>query len=172
MEQGFVHIYFGDGKGKTTAALGLALRCAGRGFRVGYTAFLKNGDSGEFLQSLPFTVFKPGCKTDFWCRMNEVQRREVSAESAERLEYVFEKADSQSYDMLVLDEVLDAAEVGCITYERLAELLSGRKKGLEVVMTGRRAPQILCDAADYITEMKNIKHPYSRGIAARKGIEL
>ena len=172
MEGGYIHAYYGNGKGKTTAALGLALRCAGRGFKVGYTAFLKSFDSGEFIAELPFHVFKNGGVTGFWKDFSDDKRRNVAIISKELLDEVFFHAAKENYDMIVLDEALNAVEAGALSEEYLLKLLNNRPKGLEVVLTGRNITDAILDISHYVTEMKQIKHPYHSGTEARIGIEM
>ena len=155
MEQGLVHIYCGDGKGKTTCAFGLALRCAGTGAQVRIAQFLKSGDSGEVTAMQQFDNVellraKQGSKFTF--QMNAAEKAQAARSHTQLLRQAF--ADTQHLRMLVLDEIMAAC-----TPE------------LEVVLTGRNPPQALLDLADYITEMKKIRHPYDKGITARRGIE-
>ncbi len=169
---GLVHIYCGGGKGKTTAALGLAARCAGSGRRVLLAQFLKDGRSSEFaalahvpgLETLPQTrVF------GFTWTLTPEEREEAKGYYGALLEEAFRRGGEA--DLLVLDEALGACAAGLLEEARLLELLAGRPEGLEVVLTGRDPSQALLDAADYVTEMRPIKHPYERGVPARPGIE-
>ena len=172
MQQGLIHIYCGDGKGKTTASLGLALRAAGRGLRVLYVQFFKDGSSSEFalLEGLPrITFLRPARSFGFYWTLSEEERAEARRFYADHLERAI--ALSADYDLLVLDEAMSACSTGVIDEERLLRFLREKPAGLEVVLTGRNPSEAMCAAADYITEMCKKKHPYDRGIPARAGIE-
>jgi len=165
-----LHIYTGDGKGKTTAALGLALRARGRGIQVLWTSFLKDYDSGEFLLPLPFTVHRGVPVTGFWPMLTEGERAEIAAEHTRRLQQVFEQARQKGYGMLVLDEALGALSCGALELPLLLRLL-GNARQLDVVLTGRDAPPQLLERADYVSRIQPEKHPYAAGQQARPGIE-
>ena len=169
---GLIHIYCGDGKGKTTAALGLALRAAGSGRRVLLLQFFKDGKSSEFtaLAHVPRIEVVPQTRAfGFSWTLSEEERAEARAYYSGLLEEAFRK--SADFDLLVLDEAMSACTTEAIDEAHLLALLAEKPVELEVVLTGRNPSQALMDAADYVTEMKKRKHPYERGIAARKGIE-
>lgn len=169
---GLIHIYCGDGKGKTTAALGLALRCAGSGRRVLLLQFFKDGKSSEFtaLEHVPGIEVVPQTRSfGFSWTLSEEEKREARAYYTGLLEDAFTKAGG--FDLLVLDEAMSACTTGMIGEARLLELLEQKPDGLEVVLTGRNPGQALLERADYVTEMKLIKHPFQRGVPAREGIE-
>ena len=169
---GLIHIYCGDGKGKTTAALGLALRAAGSGKKVLLLQFFKDGKSSEFaaLAHVPEIETVPQTRTfGFSWTLSEKEKKEARAYYSGLLEDAFRRAGA--FDLLVLDEAMSACTTGMIDEARLLALLAEKPAELEVVLTGRNPSQALVDASDYVTEMKKVKHPYERGIAARKGIE-
>lgn len=165
-----LHIYHGDGKGKTTAAMGLALRMAGRGKRVVVAQFLKGEDSGERLalarmpgvELLPL----PGC-LPFTFQLTEQQREEEQQRYASMLGHLSKLAPQA--DLMVLDEVCDAIDCGLVELEDVLNLL-GRCSG-EVVLTGRQGQWSLLLRADYVTRMGKEKHPFDRGVEAREGVE-
>lgn len=172
MEQGLIHIYCGDGKGKTTCAFGLALRCAGNGYPVRIVQFLKGGETGEVtamqrMQNVTLLRAKQGTKFTF--QMNDEEKAQARREHSALLEAAF--ANTDGLRMLVLDEIMAACSTGMVAEERLLALLKQKPEQLEVVMTGRNPSEQLLALADYVTEMKKIRHPYDRGIAARRGIE-
>lgn len=170
--RGLIHIYCGDGKGKTTAAIGLAVRAAGSGKKVLLLQFFKDGKSSEFsaLAHVPGIETVPQTRTfGFSWTLTPEEKEEARSYYAGLLEEAFRRAGG--FDLLVLDEAMSACTTGMIDEARLLALLAGKPAELEVVLTGRNPSQALLDAADYVTEMKKIKHPYERGIAARKGIE-
>lgn len=168
-----MHIYWGDGKGKTTAAFGLALRAAGRGKRVVVAQFLKGEDSGErrSMEYVPHVLLLPlPRQIKFVFQMDPVERAECESDCVKLLRDGVMLAEKDS--LLVLDEVLGALETDMLCLEEVLSCLEELPEGCEVVLTGRRAPQALLDRADYITEMTPHRHPYERGVAAREGIEF
>ncbi len=170
MPAGLVQVYTGNGKGKTTAALGLAVRAAGRGFSVFIGQFMKGVQYGE----LAIEKFTDGLVrihqfgTDSLIHTaNENDRRLARA----GLETCREAVQSGDYDICVLDEVNIAIHMGLLDVKPVVELVKNRPESVELVLTGRYAPQEILDLADLITEMKEIRHPYQKGIPAREGIE-
>lgn len=170
---GLIHIYCGNGKGKTTSATGLAVRVAGFDKRVVFCQFFKNGTSSE-LKSLEklenITVLS--CKKSYglYCNMDEEEKREAEKDYGELLERALSKAENA--DLLVLDEAVSSCNHKMISEERLLDYLKNKPKNLEVVLTGRNPSEKLLGMADYVTEMNKIKHPYDNGTPARKGIEF
>lgn len=171
---GLIHIYCGDGKGKTTAAAGLAIRAAGAGKQVLFVQFFKNGSSSEMriLEQLP-QVKTDVCKAHFgfYKRMDEATRQKAARAYTALLEDTLTMART-GVDLLVLDEVISACNHGMVPEDRLLAFLTEKPGQLEVVLTGRGPSQALLTLADYVTEMKKRKHPYDRGIPARRGIEF
>ena len=170
MREKLIHIYYGDGKGKTTAAVGLAYRAANRGKRVLFTAFLKGRDSGEFLNDGPFEIDKFDFCNKFWNDLSAGEKLKASDEAKNRLDSLESKIDD--YDMVVLDEFLDAVCCGCIDRKYALAFLNNIYDRCEIVITGHAEIQEIFDKADYITEMRKVKHPYDRGIVGRCGIEF
>jgi cob(I)alamin adenosyltransferase len=176
MELGLIHIYCGDGKGKTTAAMGLGMRAAGREKKVLLTQFLKSNKTGE-LKSIEklneFFHFYEGepAKKFIW-NMNEEEIKEIKEEHTERFKVVTQKAIDESYDLLILDEIIATINNNLVPLELVVEFLKNKPTDLEVVMTGRDPKQELVDLADYVSEIKAIKHPFEKGIPSRVGIEV
>jgi cob(I)alamin adenosyltransferase len=169
-QKGLIQIYTGEGKGKTTAALGLALRAAGRGMRVCFIQFCKGETSGEhlFVSKFPaFDILRPSESNCF--RTPDAQ---LQAEASQTLLLAEEKMLSGKYDLLVLDEINIAVWRGFISIQQVLDLLDKKPASLELVLTGRYAPEELIQRADLVTEMKLIKHNFQQGIPARKGIEF
>ena len=170
---GRIHLYCGDGKGKTTAAVGLCIRAAGAGARVVFTQFFKTGTSSELqiLRQLPqVQVVEPAHPHHRFAKMDEAERQLAKQEYTALLE----QARAAAWDgagLWVLDEAVSACIHGMIQTQRLVELLRTRPDGLEVVLTGRNPDRTLVDLADYVTQMQKIKHPYDQGVGARRGIE-
>jgi len=171
MKKGYVQVYTGDGKGKTTAALGLALRASGRGLRVYIGQFMKGRMYGErtALEGNDRIVLEP--YGDPKC----IRREEVTAEHVERarrgLARAREAMESGRYDVIVLDEANVAVWFGLLETADLLDFLDRRPEGVEVILTGRKAPPEVIERADLVTEMREVKHYYREGIAAREGIE-
>ena len=169
---GLIHIYCGDGKGKTTAAVGLALRSAGAGNRVVFTQFFKDGSSSEIplLRKIPnVTVLHAKTVGGFWKRMTAEQQAQASRDYTELFRTACENA--KNADLLVLDEMISACNHGAVSEKAVLEFLRNKPETLEVVLTGRNPSDALLALADYVTEMKKVKHPFDRGVLARKGIE-
>lgn len=170
MEQtGLVHLYYGDGKGKTTAAMGLALRALGSGKRVVVLQFLKGGQSGEIplLEQLGVKIYRGKAGQKFVFQMNDAEKAETRALQNANLA----AAMAEPADLLILDEAGSAWELDMADKALLQQAVLQRPAGQECVLTAHAAPQWMLDAADYVTEMKCLRHPYQKGIAARKGIE-
>lgn len=169
---GLVHIYCGDGKGKTSAAAGQAIRAAGRGWRVVIARFLKTDDSGEVevLKRIPGIRVIPCRKTfGFTFTMDSQIKQEAAAYYRE----LFREASALSAeaDLLVLDEIMAAMNNGMVSEDTVAVFLESRPENLEVILTGRDPSERILGLADYVSEIRKIKHPFDQGISARKGIE-
>ena len=169
---GLVHVYTGNGKGKTTAAMGLGFRAVGRGLNVIMLQFLKPPKGyGEHMaaEMLPgFTIEPMG--SDHMCG-REVTKEQDLEDTRRGLARAEEVLTSGEYDLVILDEAINSIRLGLLTPQTLIELLERRAPHTEVVLTGRGVPQEVIDYADLVTEMTLIKHPFDKGIGARKGIE-
>lgn len=171
---GLIHIYCGDGKGKTTAAVGLAVRCAGRGNKVLLVQFLKSRDSGELysLAKLPdIEVMRGKESKKFTFQMNEEEKHALLMEHNKMFEQVLAKIKNGGYSLLILDEVIGALNAKVFEMPKLIEFLRHKPENLEVVLTGRNPAPELVEIADYVSEMRKVKHPMDKGIMAREGIE-
>lgn len=176
MELGLIHIYCGDGKGKTTAAMGLGMRAAGREKKVLLTQFLKSNKTGE-LNSIEklnefFHFFEGKPANKFIWNMNEKEIEELRQEHTERFKVVTQKAVDETYDLLILDEIIATVNNNLVPLKMVVEFLKNKPEGLEVVMTGRGPKEELINLADYVSEIKAIKHPFEKGIPSRVGIEV
>lgn len=167
---GLVHLYWGEGKGKTTAAMGLALRSLGAGRRVVIVQFLKGRQTGEIplLEQLGARVLRGKAGLKFSFQMNEEEKAETKALQTENLRRALE-CDA---DLLVLDEACAAWQTELVDRELLRQAALDRPQGREVVLTGRNPPDWMREAADYSTEMKCHRHPFEQGVPAREGVEF
>lgn len=172
-ELGLVHVYTGEGKGKTTAALGLALRAWGHGLRVCVIQFLKVGeDYGEVLALRKIggiDVYQFG--SDHLIFEGEQSDEDIEL-AARGLNMASDILCSYDYDVLILDEINVAMYFGLLKVDDVIGMMHDRKEGVEVIMTGRHCPKEVLDAADLVTIMMAEKHPYESGVMARKGIEF
>ena len=171
-QDGLIQIYTGDGKGKTTAALGLALRACGQGAKVAIIQFMKGWEHyGELsaVKLLPNVTFVQTGRPDYVYRGKEEPKDFQEAERG--LALASEVASSGEYDLLILDEIIVALDYKLIPLCDVLTLLDSKPNSLEIVLTGRSAPKELTEKADLVTEMKEIKHPYQKGLQGRRGIE-
>ncbi|MEK6899041.1 MAG: cob(I)yrinic acid a,c-diamide adenosyltransferase [Nanoarchaeota archaeon] len=175
---GFVQVFWGNGKGKTTSALGTALRACGNGYRVHLIQFMKNGASsldeqipGEIkaLEQFPSFSYKR-FGSDGWV-IKKPTENQIKA-CTEALDYVTSSLNSGKYDIIIADEILYAIQLGLLGEEQIIGLIDGKPKDIELILTGSHIayPRIF-EKADLVTEIKKIKHPYDNGFLARKGIE-
>lgn len=171
--KGLVLIFTGNGKGKTTAALGQALRAAGQGMNICFIQFIKGGwSTGEatamdlFKERIEFHVKGSG----FTWQADD--RQQLIHECRQAFVFALEKISSGHFDMVILDELTYLLKYGMVTEDEVVEMIHSRPAGMHLVITGREAPASLVSAADLVTEMREIKHPFSEGIRAQKGIEF
>lgn len=173
-QTGLIHIYYGDGKGKTTAAFGLAFRCAGRGKRAVIAQFLKSGESGEVTATQRFpeiTLVRGASVHKFTFQMDAAEKAQTAKDCSALLQRAAGLAREGDVRVLVLDEVIDAC-YELLPLKELTDFLDSKPEGLEVVITGHALPVELADRAHYITHMAKEKHPYDQGIMARPDIEF
>lgn len=171
---GLLHIYCGDGKGKTTAALGLAMRAAGRRLRVVVAQFLKSADTGElhaFENVENVTILRSSEKFPFTFQMDDTQKERLTRIHNEIFEEALRLCEGKEA-LLVLDELIGAYNSDLIDRERVDGYLFSAHEGVETVLTGRNPPDAFVERADYVSEIRKIKHPFDRKIPARKGIEM
>jgi len=172
MERGYVQIYTGDGKGKTTASLGLALRAAGRGLKVFIAQFAKGMFYGE-LESLK--RFEPQISLHQYgrrCFIHEQPTEEDIQLARKGWEQIRTVIQAGEHDLLILDEIGIALHYHLITLDEVMQVLRDKPPQMELVLTGRKIPESLYEHADLVTEMREIKHYYNTGVQARKGIEF
>jgi cob(I)alamin adenosyltransferase len=171
---GYIHIYCGDGKGKTTTGMGLCVRAAGYGYRVLLYQFMKNNKTSErnVLEHVPNITIVDGLEQEkFSFQMSEEEKAERTLFYEAQFRKITEKAREESYDVLFMDELIYTIRAGLFHEELLIDFLKHKPEKLEVILTGQGPSQALIDAADYVSEIKKIKHPFDQGLPARKGIE-
>ncbi|MFC1775071.1 cob(I)yrinic acid a,c-diamide adenosyltransferase [Nanoarchaeota archaeon] len=197
MSTGLIQVYTGNGKGKTTASLGIALRAIGQGLSVYMIQFLKSGETGELfsvkkylprlkivqfgkdaLEEKQVTIYeydgdaeiKPrGPKGQFYIFLPDREEKEPSRRA---LEHAWHVAKTEAYDILILDEINCALDKGLITIEEVMKLIDEKPEHVEVIMTGRNCPEEIIKIADLVSEINEIKHPFSKGVLARRGIDF
>jgi len=195
---GLVHVITGDGKGKTTSSLGLALRAIGHGLKVYIIQFMKGEDTGEifaikkYIPNIGIVPYGRMALKDEQTKVFHYDGGDAEKEigppggkyyyfppddkeeepSRRAMEHAFHIVNSGDYDVIVLDEVNCVLDKDIVPMEALLKLIEGKPKNVELILTGRGAPQELLEKADYVNEIKSVKHPYDRGILARKGIEF
>jgi cob(I)alamin adenosyltransferase len=190
---GLVQVYTGEGKGKTTSSLGLALRAIGQGYKIYMIQFLKSGDTGElfsikkYIPNMTITQFGKEAIADKQLKMFEFDGKgdlngaggdynflsdEAEKEPARRaLEHAFNITNSGNYDLVILDEINCAMHKGLIAVEAVLKLIEDKPENVELILTGRDAPHQIIERADLVSEIMMRKHPWEKGIDARRGIE-
>ncbi len=179
-EKGLIHIYHGDGKGKTTCAVGLAMRALGAGYHVVFAQFLKGGETSELavlqsLQQLPeYSLDILRCEKNYpftWLLKQE-EKEALRADHNMLFQTVMAHCESEGKTLLVLDEMCATYELNLVDQAAVLAFLQHKPVQLEVIITGRNPLPELLEVADYISEIKKIKHPMDAGISARVGIEM
>lgn len=169
-----IQIYYGDGKGKTSAAVGAAVRAAGRGMKVLFVQFLKSEDSGErkILSEIQGITLPPcPLELDFTYNMTASQKIQASKIFREMFERAVRTALVSNYNILILDEVLTAIQTGMLSESEVYNFLTDAPARLEIILTGHILPKKIANIADYISKVVKEKHPFDNGTRARKGIE-
>lgn len=172
---GKVHIYYGDGKGKTTAGMGLVLRAAGAGKKVLLYQFMKDNTSSErnILKRIPEIVVEEGPEhIKFGFQMSEEEKEAQKAFYKEIFQKIVQRLKKESWDVLFLDEIIYTISAGLFPEEELITFLKERPDSLEIILTGNTPDDALKAQADYVSHIKKEKHPFDEGLAARRGIEL
>lgn len=173
IERGYIQIYTGNGKGKTTAALGQALRAAGYGLKTYIIQFMKEYPYSELksLENLAgFIKIEQVCGDEFVYK-REVPPKEEIDKALDALERIKKIMKSDEYDLIILDEVCVAIYFGLLKLDEVLSVIDAKPTNVELILTGRYCPEVLIEKADLVTEMKEVKHYYQKGVLARKGIE-
>lgn len=170
MDKGYIQIYTGNGKGKTTAALGLSLRAVCAGKKVFFGQFIKGMNYSELqaVKYLPNFILEQFGRDCFIFNKPDKQDIEAARRGLKKIEKVLKSGE---YDIVILDEINVAIHYNLLSVDEVMDILNNRLQKVEVILTGRYANQKIIDMADLVTEMKEIKHYYKNGVTARKGIE-
>jgi cob(I)alamin adenosyltransferase len=174
MKKGYIQIYTGNGKGKTTAALGLALRGAGSGEKSIFIQFMKGQHYGELNSSkmLNGLISIEQYGSDKFCTPDGENFNEHFSLAKKGLKRTFDILKNNSCSILILDEIITSLMFDIISIKEIIDIIKLKPESMELVLTGRNAPKELIDIADLVTEMKEIKHYYQNGVQAREGIEF
>jgi len=175
LDKGLVEVYTGNGKGKTSAALGLALRAIGRGLKVCFVCFFKKNVTGEDLIAKQYlseklVIHQAGRPGFIWVDTKPLPKDHDLAKAA--FELAKKVVESGEFDIVVLDEINPAMDLGLISVDEVLKLIKEKPPNVELVLTGRSAPREIIDVADLVTDMVEVKHWYNKGISGRLGIEF
>lgn len=175
LEKGLIQVYTGNGKGKTTAALGQGLRACGRGLKVCMVQFLKSGDTGE-LHSVEklhplFEIFRFERERGFFWTLTAEEKHELKEDIDTGFMFIKKVIAEDKCDVLIIDELLGVLSNKLLESTEVVELLNAKPDTMEIIITGRNIPDEIMEIADLVTEMKEIKHYFTKGVPAREGIE-
>ncbi|WP_315108204.1 cob(I)yrinic acid a,c-diamide adenosyltransferase [Clostridium intestinale] len=175
LDKGMIQVYTGDGKGKTTAAIGQGIRAYGNGLKIVMIQFLKSNETGELnvLKNLGenFKLVRLEKKRGFVWTLKAEEIEELKKEVIEEYNYAKEVLANDLCDVLILDEVMGVLKNNFLSEDDVLELIKSKQNHVEVILTGRNVPEKVAGYADLITEMKEVKHYFSKGVNARRGIE-
>ncbi len=176
MKKGLIEIYCGDGKGKTTASIGLGIRALGAGLKVIMIQFLKKNNSSEIsiLKTLEpnFKIFHFEKPRGFFWELSDDEKFELKNEIETAMKFARKVIETEECDVLILDEILGVVENDLYNVDALAEFLTSKKDSVELILTGRNVPDKIYQLGDYVSNIVKQKHPLDEGIEARKGIEF
>lgn len=176
LEQGLVQVYTGEGKGKTTAAIGQGMRAYGNGLKVYMLQFLKGGKTGELKTvselSDNFKIFRFEKPKDFTWNLNNEELEELRLEIRDGYKFILETIKNNSCDVLIIDEIMAVLSNSFLTVEEVIYIIDNKPKNMELILTGRNVPKEIIEKSDLVTEMKCVKHYFEKGIPAREGIEF
>lgn len=175
MEKGLVQVYTGEGKGKTTAAIGQGIRAYGRGKTVYMVQFLKSSETGEIttLKKLEpgFRLFRFEKQRGFIWNLSREEVEELKVDIANAVSFVRDTLRNNCCDVLILDEIMAVLRNGLIEIKEVLDIIKNKPENVELILTGRNVPEELIEVADYVSQIDCIKHPFQKGITAREGIE-
>ncbi|WP_243190568.1 cob(I)yrinic acid a,c-diamide adenosyltransferase [Clostridium gallinarum] len=175
LEKGLVQIYTGEGKGKTTAAIGQGIRAYGNGLKVYMLQFLKGGKTGE-LKTIDelgdnFKIFRFEKPKDFTWNLTDEEKEELRLEIREGYNFILDVIKENKCDVLIIDEVMAVLSNKFLSVEEVTYIIDNKPETMELILTGRNVPKEILEKSNLVTEMKCIKHYFSEGVPAREGIE-
>lgn len=175
LEKGLVQVYTGEGKGKTTAAIGQGIRAYGNGLKVYMLQFLKGGKTGE-LKTIDelgdnFKIFRFEKPKDFTWNLTDEEKEELRLEIREGYNFVLDVVKENKCDVLIIDEVMAVLSNNFLSVEEVIHIIDNKPETMELILTGRNVPKEIIEKSNLVTEMKCIKHYFSEGVPAREGIE-
>jgi cob(I)alamin adenosyltransferase len=175
LEKGYVQVYTGNGKGKTTAAIGQGVRSAGNGLRVYMLQFLKTDPTGELeiakLIGDRFQIFRFESVRGFFWTLSDEEKEVLKGEVDKEYKFAMEVVENSRCDVFILDEIMGVLSNKLLTEEQVIELIDKKPSNMEMILTGRNVPDSIKERADLVTEMKEIKHYMHKGVYSREGIE-
>lgn len=175
LERGLVQVYTGDGKGKTTAAIGQGIRAVGRGLKVCMIQFLKGSPTGELLTikrlEPDFRILRFEKNRGFFWTLNDDEKKELKKDVETAFHYAKDIMSKGTCDMLILDEIMGVLQNKLLKVEDVCQLIKQKPDTIELILTGRNVPVEIMELSDLVTEMREVKHYFRTGIIARKGIE-
>ena len=175
MDKGYIQIYTGNGKGKTTCAVGQGIRACGCGFKVLMVQFLKSWNTGEIdiIKNIDkFDFMRIGSPRDFTWNLTDREKSELKCEITTNFKFLSDLITSKKYDMIILDEILGTINEGFLSEDEVIDCISKKPNNVEIIITGRNASKRIIEKAELVTEMKEIKHYFKKGVEARRGIEF
>lgn len=175
LEQGLVQVYTGEGKGKTTAAIGQGIRAYGNGLKVYMIQFLKGGKTGELttIDELGenFKIFRFEKPKDFTWNLSKEELEDLKLEINDGYNFILDVINEEKCDLLIIDEIMAVLSNKFLTVEEVVYILDNKPKNMEIILTGRNVPEEIIQKSNLVTEMKCIKHYFEEGVPAREGIE-
>lgn len=175
LEKGYVQVYTGNGKGKTTAAIGQAVRSVGNGLRVYMLQFLKTEPTGELeiakLIGDRFQIFRFESVRGFFWTLSDEEKEILKSEVDKEYKFAMDVVENNRCDVFILDEIMGVLSNKLLTEEQVLELIHKKPSNMELILTGRNVPESIKEKADLVTEMKEIKHYMEKGVFSREGIE-
>ena len=176
MKNGLIHVYTGEGKGKTTAAIGQGIRCIGHGNYVYMIQFLKKSNSGEievFKKLKPFfEVYKFEKERGFFWNLSEEEIMQLKDDIRNAWNFITNIIRNKTYDMIILDEIMAVLNNNLLDIDEVFDVLNNKHEDIEIILTGRNSPKKIMDIASYVSSINSIKHPFEKDIKARCGIEF
>lgn len=174
MKKGLIEVYTGDGKGKTTSAIGLSIRAKGNNMNACIIFFHKNPErwkygEDEILKKIGIDLFYFAKEHPYFNK--NLKKEDIRKECLKGIEFVKKIYDGKKYDIIILDEILISLRDGFLKEEEIIEIMEKKPENIELILTGRGATEKIIERADLVSEIKKIKHPFDKGIKARRGIE-